>query len=80
MPRLPQVSGQALVRLLSSLGYAVVRQRGSHAQLLLMTAAGPHRITVPMHRSVAKGTLSDILSAVSPRVGIPKDELVRRLT
>lgn len=79
MPRLPQVSGQAVIRLLSSLGYAVVRQR-SHAQLVLTTAAGPHRITVPMHRSVAKGTLSDILSAVSPRVGIPKDELIQRLT
>jgi predicted RNA binding protein YcfA (HicA-like mRNA interferase family) len=79
MPRLPQVSGEAVIRLLTSLGYRVMRQRGSHAQLLLGTAVGAHRITVPMHRSVAKGTLNDILSAVSLRVGIPKEELVRRL-
>jgi predicted RNA binding protein YcfA (HicA-like mRNA interferase family) len=80
MPRLPQASGEALVRLLLSLGYRVVRQRGSHVQLVLTTPAGPHRITVPMHRSIAKGTLSDILSAVSSRVGIPRDELIQRLT
>jgi len=79
MSKLPQASGEAVVRLLTSLGYRVVRQRGSHAQLVLTTPVGVHRITVPVHRVVAKGTLSDILNAVSLRVGIPKEELTRRL-
>jgi hypothetical protein len=42
-------------------------------------AAGVHRITVPVHRVVAKGTLSDILSQVSLRVGVAKEELIERL-
>ena len=79
MPKLPQVSSDALLRLLTSLGYRVVRQKGSHAQLTASTAAGKHRITVPIHRTIAKGTLNDILSQVSLRTGIRKDELVRRL-
>lgn len=79
MPKLPQVSGQAVLRLLLSLGYRVVRQRGSHAQLTALTPTGEHRITVPMHRELAKGTLSDILTQVGARNAIPKEDLVRRL-
>jgi len=79
MPKLPEVSGEALIRLLESLGYEVVRQRGSHARLVRTGAAGVHRITVPVHRVVAKGTLSDILSQVSLRVGVAKEELIERL-
>lgn len=79
MPRLPQASGQALVRLLRSLGYQVLRQRGSHVHLTRATPVGDHRITVPMHRNVAKGTLHDILSQVSLRTGVSMEELVRRL-
>jgi len=79
MPGLPQASGEKLVRLLTSLGYRVIRQRGSHAHLVLFTPSGPHRITVPMHRTIAKGTLSDILSQVSVRLGVPKEDLARRL-
>ena len=40
MPKLPQVSGDTLIRLLESLGYEVVRQRGSHARLARTGAAG----------------------------------------
>jgi len=72
MPKLPQVSGDTLIRLLESLGYEVVRQRGSHARLARTGAAGVHRV-------VAKGTLSDILSQVSLRVGVAKEELIERL-
>jgi predicted RNA binding protein YcfA (HicA-like mRNA interferase family) len=64
---------------LSSLGYQVVRQRGSHARLRADLAHGEHNITVPMHKDVAKGTLNDILSSVSSQTGVPKEELIRRL-
>jgi len=79
VPKLPQVSGQAVVRLLEALGYRLVRQRGSHATLARPDPGGEHRVTVPMHRTVAKGTLSDILSQVATRVGVARDELLRRL-
>ena len=79
MPKLPQVSGQSVIRLLRSVGYEVLRQRGSHVTLARKSPGGEHRITVPMHRTVAKGTLSDILSQVSARVGVSREELIHRL-
>jgi predicted RNA binding protein YcfA (HicA-like mRNA interferase family) len=79
MPKLPQVSGLQLVRILQSLGYSVIRQRGSHIRLIKVTALGEHAITVPEHKVVAKGTLSDILNKVSLWNNISKEELIRRL-
>jgi predicted RNA binding protein YcfA (HicA-like mRNA interferase family) len=78
-PRLPQTDGDSVVALLRRLGYEVVRTRGSHVQLKKVTAAGEHRVTVPAHRVLAKGTLSDILNRVSERNGISKEELLNRL-
>lgn len=79
MQRLPQVSGERVVRLLESLGYVVIRQRGSQIRLRKETALGEHNMTVPAHRVVAKGTLNDILSRVSLWNNVPKDDLVERL-
>ena len=79
MPKLPQVSGSQLVKLLQSLGYEVVRQRGSHIRLKKMTALGEHAITVPAHKVIAKGTLADIISRVSLWNNIPREELIKRL-
>ncbi len=79
MPKLPQVSGSDLVKLLQSLGYEAVRQRGSHIRLKKITALGEHAITIPAHKVVARGTLSDIIGRVSLWNNIPKEELNRRL-
>jgi predicted RNA binding protein YcfA (HicA-like mRNA interferase family) len=61
MPRLPQVSGRSIVRLLRSLGYEVVRQKGSHIRVRKTSHLGEHNLTVPDHNTLAKGTLNDIL-------------------
>ena len=79
MPRLPQVSGAALVKLLLFLGYQVIRQKGSHIRLGKANALGEHNITVPNHHTVAKGTLNDILTRVSLWNNVPKEELIERL-
>ena len=79
MPYLPQVSGEELSRLLESIGYRFLRQRGSHARYSLNTTVGTHYVTVPMHRIIAKGTLNDILNKVSLWTGISKDDLINRL-
>lgn len=79
MSKLPVVSGIELLKLLTSLGYEVVRQKGSHVQLRKTTDAGDHKITVPLHDEVAKGTLGDILSKVSIWCGISKDDLIEML-
>jgi predicted RNA binding protein YcfA (HicA-like mRNA interferase family) len=79
MPRLPQISGRELVQLLHSLGYVTLRQRGSHIRLVKVTQIGEHHVTVPDHKILAKGTLSDVLLRVSLWNGIPKEELIDRL-
>ena len=63
------------MKVFNSLGSSVLRQRGSHIQLGKMTAAGEHRITVPLHDEIAKGTLNDIITKVSERNGITKEDL-----
>jgi predicted RNA binding protein YcfA (HicA-like mRNA interferase family) len=77
--RLPQVSGRDLIKFLQSLGYVVVRRKGSHVRLRKITASGEHTLTVPDHKVLAKGTLSDILSTVSVQNGIPKNDLLNQL-
>ena len=79
MPKLPQVSGSDVVGLLRSLGYEVIRQRGSHIRLRKVTPLGEHAITVPAHKVLAKGTLSDIMSRISLWNNIPKENLIARL-
>ena len=79
MPRLPQISGRDLVKLLHSLGYETVRQRGRHVRLRKQAPVGEHNVTVPDHKVLAKGTLNDILSQVSLWNGIPKEDLLARL-
>jgi hypothetical protein len=36
-------------------------------------------LTVPAHPTIAKGTLSDILSAVSTHNAVPKEALLKQL-
>jgi predicted RNA binding protein YcfA (HicA-like mRNA interferase family) len=60
MGHLPVVSGKELVRALSKLGYELDHQTGSH--IILRNAHPPHRrLTVPNHRTIAKGTLRQVM-------------------
>jgi predicted RNA binding protein YcfA (HicA-like mRNA interferase family) len=79
MPKLPPVSGNELIKLLKTIGYVVLRQKGSHVRLRKTTPIGEHNITVPTHKVLAKGTLNDILNKVSLWNNIAKDELLRKL-
>ena len=78
-PKLPQISGQDLVRVLQKLGYEVLRQKGSHIRLRKMANAGAHNITIPEHKTIAKGTLNDIITKVSLWNNISKEELIKLL-
>ena len=42
-------------------------------------AAGVHCVTVPVHKTLAKGTLSDILNRVSQWNGISREDLLTQL-
>jgi predicted RNA binding protein YcfA (HicA-like mRNA interferase family) len=76
---LPVVRGKDLLKVLSKLGYQVVRQRGSHVRLKCTTSTGDHAITIPLHEEIAPGTLNDILSKVALWKSIPKEDLVSML-
>ena len=62
MPPLPRVTGREAVRALGKLGWVVVIQKGSHAQLKHPRRGG--RVTVPMHagETIGPGLLRSILS------------------
>ncbi len=72
------LSGAALAKALSRVGYTVTRQTGSHIRL---TAQSPtqHHVTVPAHDPLKVGTLSGILGDVAGHLKITRDELLPRL-
>lgn len=57
MPKLPHVSGAAVVRALERLGFERLRQSGSH----VMMRRGPKGCVVPMHGELKVGTLAGVL-------------------
>jgi len=57
MPKLPRTSGAAIVKTLEHLGFAKVRQSGSH----VIMRRGAKGCVVPMHDEVKVGTLAGIL-------------------
>lgn len=57
MPKLPQASGVQVVRALERLGFARLRQNGSHV-IMRRESKG---CVVPMHSEVKVGTLAGLL-------------------
>ncbi|MBL7717940.1 MAG: type II toxin-antitoxin system HicA family toxin [Flavipsychrobacter sp.] len=77
--RIPRdLTGEALVKLLKSLGYAVTRQTGSHIRLTT-TQNGEHHITIPNHKPLKIGTLSAILSEIAAHFNKTKEDLFKEL-
>ena len=57
MPKLPHVSGAAVIRALERLGFAKARQSGSH----VIMRRGSRGCVVPLHSEVKVGTLAGVL-------------------
>ncbi|MEK6792604.1 MAG: type II toxin-antitoxin system HicA family toxin [Nanoarchaeota archaeon] len=62
MPKLPQLSGKDLVKVLQKISYVHIRTRGSHAILKKQSPEGSRTIPVPLHKELAKGTLKSIMN------------------
>ena len=77
MPKRPVISGKKLVKALTKLGYEVVRQRGSHITLHRLRESEKHMITIPLHKELAKGTLSDIRSKIALWNRLSKEDLYK---
>lgn len=58
MPEIPILSGRETVRAFESLGWHVVRQKGSH--IILVKEGHMATLSVPDHKEVAKGTLRSL--------------------
>ena len=58
MAPLPVISGRECVAALAKIGYREIRRRGSHARLV---CAGRTPVTVPLHRTLDRGTLRSII-------------------
>ncbi|MBI3529718.1 MAG: type II toxin-antitoxin system HicA family toxin [Betaproteobacteria bacterium] len=71
MPKLPRVSGAQAIRALERLGFAVVRQSGSHVIL----RNGPAGCVVPNHKELKVGTLAGVLR----QAGVSAGDFLRAL-
>jgi predicted RNA binding protein YcfA (HicA-like mRNA interferase family) len=64
--RLKRLSGRDVAALLVKLGFDVVNTRGSHAKLRRTLPTGTTQIlTIPLHRTLAPGTLHAIYRQAS---------------
>ncbi|MCA1667927.1 MAG: type II toxin-antitoxin system HicA family toxin [Thermomicrobia bacterium] len=75
MPELRRVSGSEAIRALERLGFARIRQRGSHVILKKQAPDGEIGCVVPLHRELAVGTLRGILK----QAGVTQEQFTENL-
>ncbi|NDV60844.1 type II toxin-antitoxin system HicA family toxin [Puniceicoccales bacterium CK1056] len=61
MPKLPNISGQEVVKTFQKDGWVLARQKGSH--MVLIKDGSMATLSVPDHKEVAKGTLRSLIRA-----------------
>ncbi|MEK6953932.1 MAG: type II toxin-antitoxin system HicA family toxin [Candidatus Micrarchaeota archaeon] len=61
MPKLPIISGVELIKALSKIGFAQVRQKGSHVTVKKHAEGKLLIATIPLHPALDTGTLLGIL-------------------
>jgi len=71
MTKLPNISGEALIRALRKDGFWVARQKVSHVRPKKKAGEETVKLTVPLHSALKKGTLNRILK----EAGLTADEL-----
>ena len=71
MPQVPILGPREVVGAFGKLGWQVARQRGSH---IILTRGGHiATLSVPNHRTVARGTLRSLIN----RAGLTVDEFLQ---
>jgi predicted RNA binding protein YcfA (HicA-like mRNA interferase family) len=71
VPKLPRISGQECLRALQSIGFASIRQRGSH----VIMRRDDRGCVVPMHREMKVGTLHGVLK----QAGVDPEQFIEAL-
>lgn len=60
--KVPQISGKEAIKVLQKEGFFIVSQRGSHVKLRkYFKPMGKMTVIVPLHRTLKKGTLNEVL-------------------
>ena len=78
--KLPRdTSGRELASLLRRYGYEVTRQTGSHLRLTSNRKGREHHVTVPAHKTLKVGTLSEILADVAEYLETDRGSLAEEL-
>ncbi|MBI2122148.1 MAG: type II toxin-antitoxin system HicA family toxin [Candidatus Sungbacteria bacterium] len=65
MPKLPQISGKEMGRVLARLGFIFKSQKGSHMKFIRLHDGAKEIIVVPNHKTLRKGTFSGILKQLN---------------
>ena len=73
MPKLPQLSGEELIKALRRLGFEVVSQKGSHVK---MDHADGRVAIVPNHKLIKPGTLK---KGILNPLGISVEQLLEAI-
>jgi predicted RNA binding protein YcfA (HicA-like mRNA interferase family) len=60
-PALPALSGREVVRVFAKLGWQIARQSASH--IIMVKEGELATLSIPNHRTVAKGTLRTLIRA-----------------
>lgn len=77
--RIPRdMDAATLCKSLARMGYVITRQTGSHLRLTI-EQPDQHHLTVPNHSPIKIGTLNAILTEVGRQLGLPREEILRRL-
>ncbi len=64
MPKLRRISGKNLLQILLAEGFLKIRQKGSHARLVMKVGKVAYFITIPLHEELDRGTLKSILRSL----------------
>ena len=60
MPKLKNLSGEDVLKILRSFGFVVINQKGSHLKLKRVIGEIKQTLTIPLHNELDKGTLKAI--------------------
>jgi predicted RNA binding protein YcfA (HicA-like mRNA interferase family) len=71
--KLPLLSGREVAKIFGTLGWEIVRQKGSH--IILVKEGHIATLSVPDHKEVAKGTLRKLIT----RAGITVEEFMEAM-
>ena len=78
--KLPRdIGGEELAQLLGKYGYRVTRQTGSHLRLTSTLKGPEHHLTIPQHKPLRIGTLSNIVGGVASYLEMDGQSLMKEL-